>query len=748
MRIRTTPDTRLAFAVGLTVLAFVLATTSLSFVSIDETAVLSVARSLAGHGGLDGDILYWTGPALGVSTVVVGGPDGHVYVVKDILPSLVITPLVWLAARLHISPVRLVLLLPPLLTAFTAILLVRTARRLGLSRRAAMASGLIFGLCSPAWLYAETLFTQPFATLGLVIALWAALRAADTGGWRDALICGAGVGLAGASATPLWSTGTVYALFLLLASRGGRSPAQWFRAVWPLLLAFSISGGVFLGAQGVFNAARFGSPWETGHAELGAIRMSAANLPVGLTGLLFSTPRGLLWYAPFVLLLPFIRGRLPRPARWLIAGIVLIVLGVYSLYGEWFGGLAWGPRFLVPLMPLLALLVAPVADDLSARRPWHSMAIAAVLMLSLLTQAGVALAGYLESESAITGRIREAGATLSPALFDPSSLPLLRSLTALSGGIWSTLWFNADAVDGWLLAGCLIVALTACGTLLQVARGSTGNVLAAPAILSGGLALLMLIRYPVDALALPALSPARDYIRLNAQPGEAVLVQLPVSIFGWIDDSAPERPPDYGVVVEDPLSEPATAYLRATSERHSALWLVSEGTINGDPANGVEHWLAENGCAGPEVWFEGYRVIPYLFPRAMQAGAVAEWQDGMIRLSRAEYALDRRRIILRLNWQVETPPAVPYTVFVHMLNLDGTLIAQHDGQPEAGYRPAMTWQPGETIPDCHALLLPGDLPSGEYRLVAGLYHPANGERLSLTDGGNAAEIARFGMGGE
>ena len=50
----------------------------------------------------------------------------------------------------------------------------------------------------------------------------------------------------------------------------------------------------------------------------------------------------------------------------------------------------------------------------------------------------------------------------------------------------------------------------------------------------------------------------------------------------------------------------------------------------------------------------------------------------------------------------------------------------------AGFRPTFTWQPGEVIRDNYGLLLPDDLPPGDYRLIAGLYLPTTMERLAAS----------------
>src|SRR5690606_34470344 len=49
-------------------------------------------------------------------------------------------------------------------------------------------------------------------------------------------------------------------------------------------------------------------------------------------------------------------------------GVMTVVLvGMYSLWWMWWGGFAWGPRFLVPLTPFWTLPLAPLVADLDER---------------------------------------------------------------------------------------------------------------------------------------------------------------------------------------------------------------------------------------------------------------------------------------------------------------------------------------------------------------------------------------------
>lgn len=87
-----------------------------------------------------------------------------------------------------------------------------------------------------------------------------------------------------------------------------------------------------------------------------------------------------------------------------------------------------------------------------------------------------------------------------------------------------------------------------------------------------------------------------------------------------------------------------------------------------------------------------------------------------------------------LQWQAIRNVNADYTVFVHLLSSDGTIVAQHDGEPAEGLAATSIWMPGQDIRDEHRLALPADLAPGMYRLVCGMYDQATDERLVITEG--------------
>jgi hypothetical protein len=75
-----------------------------------------------------------------------------------------------------------------------------------------------------------------------------------------------------------------------------------------------------------------------------------------------------------------------------------------------------------------------------------------------------------------------------------------------------------------------------------------------------------------------------------------------------------------------------------------------------------------------------------------------------------------------------------WTVFVHLVDSTGGLVAQHDSQPRDGRYPTSVWDQGEVVDDPHLLVVPANLPDGDYQVVVGLYSVESGERLPVLDG--------------
>jgi hypothetical protein len=77
-----------------------------------------------------------------------------------------------------------------------------------------------------------------------------------------------------------------------------------------------------------------------------------------------------------------------------------------------------------------------------------------------------------------------------------------------------------------------------------------------------------------------------------------------------------------------------------------------------------------------------------------------------------------------LYWQTSQPLNEQATVFVHLLDEAGQIVAQDDAQPVRNSYPLPVWPPGMVISDTHPLIWP-DRPGA---LTVGLYNPADFSR--------------------
>ena len=87
-------------------------------------------------------------------------------------------------------------------------------------------------------------------------------------------------------------------------------------------------------------------------------------------------------------------------------------------------------------------------------------------------------------------------------------------------------------------------------------------------------------------------------------------------------------------------------------------------------------------------------------------------------------------IPLTLLWQADQSAARPALVVVlQLLDRDGQVRASLEAQPASGRYATSQWLPGEVLLDRQTLGAPAALPSGDYRLIVGLYRAADGQRL-------------------
>lgn len=128
----------------------------------------------------------------------------------------------------------------------------------------------------------------------------------------------------------------------------------------------------------------------------------------------------------------------------------------------------------------------------------------------------------------------------------------------------------------------------------------------------------------------------------------------------------------------------------------------------------------------PERLFEppdlGEGETAVLAPLRRQGRPLAE-------LTSAALSQDGQQLQLTLLWQALAEFEQSYRVFVHLVDENGVIVAQADGEPVSWSRPTTGWAPGEYVRDSHTLTLPAGSSLADLAIRVGLYHPQTGDRL-------------------
>jgi len=201
--------------------------------------------------------------------------------------------------------------------------------------------------------------------------------------------------------------------------------------------------------------------------------------------------------------------------------------------------------------------------------------------------------------------------------------------------------------------------------------------------------------------------------------------KLPLDFYPTLFWASGEVVLDHHAITADPSAPPGTyrlevgMYSRGSDGRYERLPLRGGGTITLGPIKMLP--------PGPPV---RAAEIPYRLD--------VRFEDE-IRL--AGYSLEDAVVApgesldLILYWQALEAMGEDYTVFVHLLDRDGRLVAQQDNQPRGGRYSTSSWDEGEMVVDDYRVPLDPDLPAGNYVIEVGMYRQPEATRLrAYSDG--------------
>ena len=442
------------------------------------------------------------------------------------------------------------------------------------------------------------------------------------------------------------------------------------------------------------------------------------------------------------------------------------ILGHALLTGShWFGGLSWPPRFLLPMLPILLLATAPLAQEIiRGRNKWLRFVWLALLGYGIWIQfVGVSLSLNRFSQSLppdANGYAEWAPALTQPRYFRWFVLP----------GRWRDLgfeflWTRAE-LPLWGVSFAVYSALIAL-TLARRLRHPGGrwrHLSPLLALLCLPLALLNLMaayeRDPQTQSGQRAWHEALGFLASHARSDDVLLLAGPDYddfVMNHLDAAAP-RP----IILERPLAQAASPKQPAAivsanpndwfdiqslrtvahlAQRLDRLWVLdSTSPFMHWSFRPLERYLAKNYFPLREVKLptadDSVRLLEYSTrsaapnPMSRYSGDVeTDLRFGeTIRL--LSFALPNGNRVrsgealeLALLWQTDAPLDHDYTVawFVVDQSTDAPVAQGQDSGPQDGFAPTSSWRAGSPIWDNRALRLPAKAAPGAYQIWLIMY---------------------------
>jgi hypothetical protein len=485
------------------------------------------------------------------------------------------------------------LLTSSIIIALAGVLVFLSARRLRVARDASLGAAILFGLATPAFVYAKQFWSEPYALFALSATFYFLQCYRAEKHWRDALIAGFALGLLIATRV------TNAALIPIFAGYGFASTLR-DPATRRGLFSFACALGVVLLSIAWYDWVRYGNPLATGYR---ADETFNTPLLLGMYGLLFSPGKGLFVYIPFLAALPFsaiLFFRRAKAETILFAIVIAFYVLLFSLWYYWWGGTNWGPRFLVPTIPFLIWLTLPAIELALARtRKWFSLVFAVLCGASFIIE----LIGITIPSLAYRTRMTR----LSPnpdmdAIFVPQFSPLVGYFNLLRPSAMDFACLRV--IDGnpqidWALIGLTVVFIAICIAMLYHATHSVHHAtralyIAIAVVVAIALSLISLSRYRADPhFAGGGYQALIEIMAREEQPGDVLILNDDARVLPFFNTNR-ARMRWYGLSRDPKQFDEATrALLTRLSRQYARVWFAYDDAV-GDTPDPARAWLAHS----------------------------------------------------------------------------------------------------------------------------------------------------------
>jgi hypothetical protein len=373
-------DRRLGLLVFAAALAVYITTAGGSMATTDAVVAYDLTRQMVDHGtiALSGNL---------IGNIAYQGLDGRFYSPFGLAQSvwnvpfflggrLVSQALGWAQDRADMATKAAVVLGSGVAAAACVLVVWLFAISLGAGRRVAVAAAAVVGFATSLWPYSKFGFNVPLSALLLVAAHYAAWRAVDTPSRTPAWLSGFWAGWAFLTRHEFAIAAGMLACWLAGGVRRDRTRivAWWVIGLLPEAVVW-----------GMYNHVRYGSPFDAGYLR-DQVPAWGSSVLAGIAGLLFSPGASIFIYCPIAVLgvWTLIRsGRTHARLGMLVLAEVAVFTLFYAQLGNWVGGRSYGPRYLVPFLPLICLPLAVWLQNSGGVRKRVAVGLAA---LSLFVQ--------------------------------------------------------------------------------------------------------------------------------------------------------------------------------------------------------------------------------------------------------------------------------------------------------------------------------------------------------------------------
>ncbi len=411
---------------------------------------------------------------------------------------------------------------------------------------------------------------------------------------------------------------------------------------------------------------------------------------------------------------PATPGRLPW--GWITFAFALLYLWLYTRQYDWanprtpvvFAAVSvgwlflyskgWSPQFLVWILAFVALLLPT----------WQGIGLSVGLSVLNVIESPIFFTIFGNERWMLAGII-----LLRTAL-------LIALLVTLLGQIWPTTVrrYQLQRVGSWATATLLGLTVLGIGGALPRAAQA----------------------YSAQRLALHPCRTAIEYLREQAHwPERQILsdqVEIWRDLYPWLHSTHEIRVIDGYDALDRPWAEVIAERLAEQAGSEPFWWVTYiAGADRAQPSR------AERYFARPDVQLldqeeRGQCQVARVMRAPAEPLATAQVTGGPIALVNLfpTAAKVGEPFHLVIYWQAKAPVQASYTVFVHLLDAAGQLVAQQDNLPVMGLAPTETWQPGQLIRDPYQLTLPPNLSPGTYQLQVGLYTAAGRVPFARGDG--------------